>query len=128
MKVCFIGSEGVGKTSLILRYTKNTFSNSYLATIGCDFYEVDFTRDNDILQVYVWDIASQKNFEQLKRNYLSSAHLTIICADVNRATEEYIDPWITDVKDCTDCEARYILSLTKIDLLEDQTEINRIPN
>jgi small GTP-binding protein len=126
MKVCFIGSDGVGKTSLILRYTKNTFSNSYLATLGCDFYQIDFNRENEGLQTFVWDIAAQRNFERLKIEYLSFAHLTVICVDVNRISDEYIEPWISDVSHNSDAAPNYILALTKVDLIDDVSEIENI--
>ena len=116
MKVAFIGADGAGKTSLILRYTRNTFSTSYLATIGCDFYEVNYEMpNNDSLQTYVWDIAAQKNFERLKNQYLSFTHLSVICVDINRNTPEYIDPWIEDIKKCVPNKANYIIALTKVD-------------
>eukprot|EP01012_Entosiphon_sulcatum_P028421 TRINITY_DN3436_c0_g1_i1.p2 TRINITY_DN3436_c0_g1~~TRINITY_DN3436_c0_g1_i1.p2 ORF type:complete len:520 (-),score=98.77 TRINITY_DN3436_c0_g1_i1:1051-2610(-) len=37
IKAILIGDSGVGKTSLLQRYTSNRFSSSYRATIGCDF-------------------------------------------------------------------------------------------
>ncbi|MHA1730220.1 MAG: Rab family GTPase [Promethearchaeota archaeon] len=37
IKCIFIGNLSVGKTSIILRYTKNEFSGGYIPTIGADF-------------------------------------------------------------------------------------------
>jgi Ras-related protein Rab-6A len=125
-KICFIGADGSGKTSLILRYTKNTFSNSYLATIGCDFYEIGYQRGSNSLQVYLWDIASQINFEKMRQYYLSYSNLIIICVDVTRYTPEFVDPWILDVKKYVGEEGRYLFSLDKIDLITDPIELNRI--
>ncbi|MFX1392131.1 MAG: hypothetical protein ACFFAH_01025 [Promethearchaeota archaeon] len=36
-KICVVGDGGVGKTSMVLRYTENTFKENYLMTIGSNF-------------------------------------------------------------------------------------------
>jgi Ras-related protein Rab-1A len=35
--VLVIGDENTGKSALLLRYADDTFSDSYIATIGVDF-------------------------------------------------------------------------------------------
>ncbi len=37
VKLVLLGESSVGKTNLLLRYTKNTFKNDAKATIGMDF-------------------------------------------------------------------------------------------
>ena len=121
-KICLIGSDGVGKTSIIIRYTQGTFSNSYLMTLGCDFYEVNLKRTNKKnieidLNLFVWDIASQKNFEKIRSHYLQHANLVIIVADVNRSDpKKFIDPWIADLKTNSSPNCPYIIVVNKSDL------------
>jgi small GTP-binding protein len=123
-KICLIGSDGVGKTSIIIRYTQGTFSNSYLMTLGVDFYEINSKRskkgEGEVdLNLFVWDIASQKNFEKIRSHYLQHANLVIIVVDVNRLEpKEFIDPWISDVKNNSPPDCPYIIVVNKSDLVD----------
>ncbi len=123
-KICLLGSDGVGKTSIIVRYTKGTFSNSYLVTLGVDFYETKFVRQSedldhpeDDLIMQIWDLASQKSFKAMRSQYLSYSHFVIIVLDYNRVTPEYIQPWIDDIRNHAGENVSFVLALNKIDLL-----------
>jgi small GTP-binding protein len=90
-------------------------------TLGCDFYDITFKEGDDKLSVFIWDIASQKNFEKMRSYYLSYTNLTVIVVDVNRTETEYIDPWIADVKQFCEPDAPFLIALNKIDLLDEDT-------
>ncbi|WP_371803452.1 Rab family GTPase [Candidatus Lokiarchaeum ossiferum] len=127
-KVCLLGSDGVGKTSIIVRYTKGTFSNSYLVTLGVDFYEVKFSnpKTSDMLSTQIWDLASQKNFQFMRAQYLSYANYIIIVVDAMRHADEYIVPWINDVRKHAGKEVPYIIVLNKVDLIDAETSKNLV--
>ena len=98
-KVCVIGPDGVGKTSLILQYIKKFFISSYLPTLGVDFYTTQLIQENEVIEINLWDIASQELFRPLKGYYLAYTHFTLICTDIYRTDSSIIDPWITDLRD-----------------------------
>lgn len=141
-KICLIGADGTGKTSIIIRYTQNTFSNSYLMTLGCDFYELNFKKNlpenkktelsllenrKTKMKLFVWDIASQKNFESMRSYYLQYTNLVVIVVDVNRRNpENFIDPWIKDVHESASEDCPYVIVLNKSDLVDEKTMKNII--
>jgi small GTP-binding protein len=56
-KIIIAGSQGVGKSSLLLRYVDNIFSGSMLSTIGVDFKFKTFTVNGQKVKLQIWDTA-----------------------------------------------------------------------
>lgn len=56
-KIVFLGDQGVGKTSLILRFTQNSFDVKYMATIGIDFLTKTVYVDDKMVRLQLWDTA-----------------------------------------------------------------------
>ena len=84
-KVCMLGDFGVGKTSLVARYVRNTFSDKYLTTVGVkvDSRIVSPASGTDI-KLVIWDIAGKAVLDTLNQNYLRGASGLILVADGTR--------------------------------------------
>ncbi|HNR91403.1 MAG TPA: Rab family GTPase [Dokdonella sp.] len=84
-KVCMLGDFGVGKTSLVARFVRNTFSEQYLTTVGAkvDSKEVALP-SGDVLKLVVWDIAGKSALDALNMNYLRGASGLLLVADGTR--------------------------------------------
>ena len=61
-KVVVLGDVNVGKSSLIQRFVKNSFSNDYKATIGVDFEVEKFFIIGKSFNLQIWDTAGQERF------------------------------------------------------------------
>ena len=57
-KICMIGDFSVGKTSLVGRFVRQSFSEKYLTTVGVkiDTKLVKLTENQDV-KLILWDIA-----------------------------------------------------------------------
>lgn len=94
-KLILIGDANIGKTSLINRYVTNTFSESYICTIGVDFMMKSVLYENQTLKLQIWDTAGMERYKQLTTSYYRGAQGAIVCFDVtNRASFESVSKWI----------------------------------
>ncbi len=104
-KICLVGEEAVGKTSLIRRFVLNMFDDRYITTIGTKVSKkevriVDSGRDLAVqVDISVWDIMGQKGFrELLKDAYFYGANAILAVADMTRdRTLDDLDDWIDNV-------------------------------
>ena len=63
-KIVLIGKSGVGKTSIISRYTTNSFKDSLMTTPGANFTtkKVEFPQYNKTIKFEIWDTAGQERY------------------------------------------------------------------
>lgn len=99
-KVCVVGDQGVGKTSLLLKYSKNTFFENYKPTLGADFIikEEKIEGTDDFCHLYLWDLAGNKSFAILRNYYMHGANAAIVCFDLNNPESfKNVSSWLKDV-------------------------------
>ncbi|KAI8784739.1 ras-related protein Rab-32B [Biomphalaria glabrata] len=98
-KVLVIGEFGVGKTSIIRRYTEGYFSPNYKLTIGVDFAlkSIEWSPSTKV-NLQLWDIAGHERFGHMTRVYYKYAIAAIIVFDLSRpATFDSVLKWLEDV-------------------------------
>ena len=57
--------SGVGKSSLLIRFSDNTFSGSYITTIGVDFKIRTVVINGERVKLQIWDTAGQERFRTI---------------------------------------------------------------
>ena len=98
-KIAIVGDPGVGKTSLILRYTNNAFRRSYIPTLGVHVSDKIFKVKGSTVQLVLWDIAGQVKFETMRQQfYLGSDGIFLVFDLTNQKSFENISNWYFDVK------------------------------
>lgn len=82
-KVVLIGDKSVGKTSIVNRYTRGYFSDSYEVTIGSAYKQKIVNTPKGAVNLDIWDTAGEERFRALLRLYYRDASVVIIVYDVN---------------------------------------------
>ncbi len=115
-KACLLGAAAVGKTSLVARFVKGDFSEAYLATIGVKIDKRIVQVEQEQVNLILWDISAQEEFEKVKGLYLGGSSGYLLVADSTRP--QTLD-WIKENYD--EVQQRlgnipFVLVLNKVDL------------
>ncbi|XP_051981483.1 ras-related protein Rab-35-like [Xyrauchen texanus] len=103
-KLLIIGDSGVGKSSLLLRFADNTFSGSYITTIGVDFKIRTLEINGEKVKLQIWDTAGQERFRTITSTYYRGTHGVIVVYDVTSA-ESFVNVkrWLHEInQNCDD--------------------------
>lgn len=100
-KVVFLGDSGVGKSSLLLRFHRNEFSDAFEVTIGGAFLQTKVELEKGlIVTLDVWDTAGQERFRSLMPLYYRQASAAVIVYDVGDIKSfNRCDYWVKTLKE-----------------------------
>lgn len=84
LKVCLIGATGVGKTSLVARFVHSVFSDLYRTTIGVKIETHEVRRGDRTVQLVIWDLSGEDEFQSVQPAYLVGAAGYLIVIDGTR--------------------------------------------
>lgn len=79
IKLLLIGDSGVGKSCLLLRFSDDSFTPSFITTIGIDFKIRTIELDGKRIKLQIWDTAGQERF----RTITTGEHLSFVGWDGN---------------------------------------------
>ena len=121
-KITVIGDGGVGKSSLIKKYTKGSFKKEYIKTLGAQFSKYDEKIKGSAVKLFFWDIAGQAEFSFMRPTFYKGSKAAIIvfshAPDELDKSLNHIYDWYEDIKKyCGDIPI--VLFGNKIDLVDD---------
>jgi len=123
-KITVVGDGGVGKTSLIQKFTNDSFKMEYKKTIGAQFSLYDKEMEGDIIKLLFWDIAGQDDFNFLRPAFFrdSRAAIIVYSLEENELGEdsfEHIQNWFEDIYSYCG-EIPVVVFANKIDLVDER--------
>ena len=116
-KILLVGNSGVGKSSLLLKYTENCFCDQHISTIGVDFKIHTVDIDGKIVKLQIWDTAGQERFRTITSSYYRGAHGIIMVYDItDKESFNQLANWYDEILKYNNGNADVIIVGNKNDL------------
>eukprot|EP00756_Hemistasia_phaeocysticola_P017842 Hpha_TRINITY_DN15557_c3_g4::TRINITY_DN15557_c3_g4_i1::g.104688::m.104688 len=126
-KLVLLGEQGVGKSSIVLRLTKNEYVEHDYATVGAAFQKHVIPLDDVVVMYDIWDTAGQERYRSLATMYYRGAAAALVVYDVTSADSfERAKYWIQELNTKAGGEEIVIcLTANKCDVPDDQRVISQ---
>lgn len=124
IKLLLIGDSGVGKSCLLLRFSDDSFTTSFITTIGIDFKIRTVELDGKRIKLQIWDTAGQERFRTITTAYYRGAMGILLVYDVtDESSFNNIRNWIRNIEQHASDNVNKILVGNKADMDESKRAV-----
>lgn len=122
-KICLLGAFAVGKTSLVQQYVHSIFSDRYQTTVGVKIEKTSVTVDGESVDLIIWDLHGEDEFQHVRLSYLKGASGLIFVADGTRQSTLATALNLKEITETALGPLPFMLLVNKADL-EDRWEVD----
>jgi Ras-related protein Rab-21 len=116
-KVVLLGEGRVGKTSILLRYTKGEYNDRQVSTLQASFLDKKIMVGNVTAQLSVWDTAGQERFHALGPIYYRDADGALLVYDITDAESfNKVKKWVKELRKIVGNDISIAIAGNKIDM------------
>ncbi|EAY10959.1 small GTP-binding protein, putative [Trichomonas vaginalis G3] len=120
-KFLLVGDQAVGKTSLVHRLCRNTYSDNSEETVGVEFMPYNLNIDKTQIKLQIWDTAGQEQYRSLAKAYFRNAVGVVLFFAINdHLSFQHLETWLNDIRSLCHKNCRILLVGSKIDLIEER--------
>jgi Ras-related protein Rab-21 len=116
-KVVLLGEGRVGKTSILIRFCKNTFNDRQQPTLQASYLDRKVTIEGQSVSLSVWDTAGQERFHALGPIYYRDADAALCVYDITDGDSlDRVKKWVQELKNHASDKIVIAIAGNKIDL------------
>ncbi|KAG9393023.1 Rab21 [Carpediemonas membranifera] len=124
-KLVLLGEGAVGKTSILLQYTKRKFESDHIMTIQASFRSKVLNIADQTITLNLWDTAGQEKFHSLALVYYRDANAAVLVYDVtDRDSFDRVQNWVQELVKNVDGKPILAIAANKTDLPKSQHVIS----
>lgn len=118
-KIVLLGEGRVGKTSLTLRFIKNTFDDQQASTIQATYLQKDIKIGDRKVTLSVWDTAGQERFHALGPIYYRNADGALLVYDItDHDTFVRAQGWVKELRKVVGNDIKITIAGNKCDMVK----------
>jgi len=111
----------VGKSCLLIRFTDDSWSESYVTTIGVDFKIKTLDIEGKSVKLQIWDTAGQERFRNIVSSYYRGAQGIMMVYDITDLESfQNLNSWLIEIEKNASKNVYKILVGNKSDLEKDR--------
>ena len=117
-KVVLLGEGRVGKTSILLRFTKGEYNDRQVSTLQASYLDKEVpVGDKNMAKLSVWDTAGQERFHALGPIYYRDADGALLVYDITDAESfQKVKQWVKELRKIVGNDISLAIAGNKIDL------------
>ena len=124
-KIIIVGDQGVGKSCLAIKASRNYFEDFYSPTVGFEFVSFNVKVQEKIIKLQIWDTCGQEVYRSLISSFYRSASLAIVVYSIDDENSyNNIEKWLNDIKSQSSPDVKIFLVGNKADL-EDKRQVTK---
>jgi Ras-related protein Rab-1A len=105
----------------LLRFTDDTWSDSYVTTIGVDFKIKTLEVDGKSVKLQIWDTAGQERFRNIISSYYRGAQGIMVVYDITDIESfQNLNSWLIEIEKNASKSVHKILVGNKCDLVNER--------
>ncbi|XP_072930257.1 ras-related protein Rab-21 [Epargyreus clarus] len=121
-KVVLLGEGCVGKTSLLVRYIEDKFTERHMSTLQATFMNKRLNINGKRLNLSIWDTAGQEKFHALGPIYYRNSNGAILVYDItDEDSFAKVRNWVKELKKMLGNNLVLMIAGNKIDLERERT-------
>eukprot|EP00029_Vermamoeba_vermiformis_P013889 TRINITY_DN8837_c0_g1_i1.p2 TRINITY_DN8837_c0_g1~~TRINITY_DN8837_c0_g1_i1.p2 ORF type:complete len:232 (-),score=18.67 TRINITY_DN8837_c0_g1_i1:177-872(-) len=123
LKLMFIGDTAVGKTSMLISYTTNSFPGDHVPTVFDNYTATTIYKDHAV-RMGLWDTSGSSDYDKMRPLSYPGTDCFILCFSINNkeSCEHVKTKWVPEIKAHTTDDIPFLLVGTKLDLRDDDND------